>query len=716
MQLLTVQHFILICLLNIQFFTQASPWFIVLCLLVGAGYTLVLYQKKSAWSPRINYTLAGLRFLLVSLLCFLLLSPFIKQNRNTREKPRVVFAIDNSLSVSLGGDSVKTRNLLQQLAQTSRQLEDQGVETSVQSFDETSPVSKSAPPSQILSSLAFKGNVTNLSGLLNKIQTNYEGRNLVGVVLVSDGIYNQGISPAFLPYPFTIHTIGLGDTIPKKDINLKSVYSNKVAYLGNQFPIVAEVHTTGFANQNLSVSLKKNGKVIERKSISVKQNLSVSEVSFRTSSSVKGMQHYTVEAEPQAGEFTTRNNVRDAYVDIIDGKEKILLIALTPHPDIKAIKSVIEKNENYEFVSHIVGTATETPKEGKYDLVIAHQLPDQYNAGSALVKKYADQGTPVWYILGAQSNTSQLNNLNPSVFINARGGQMDQVTPSFNPAFSLFKFESDQGNVLQRMPPVSVPFGDYKVSPGSEVILYQRVGSLVTNKPLLVVNTQKDRKSAVMLGEGLWEWRLEEYALTEKQEVVDELVLKLVQYLSSKEDKRKLRVYPVSDEFFDFEKVVFESETYNDIYEKIYDQKIRLDLTDEKGKVRTYSFTTTESSSRFEVSGLPTGVYRYKASATVLGKAQTSEGEFTVKELQLEALNTTADHHLLRQVAQQSNGRFFLPQQMDALQQLLTANRPPDVLQSSEELREIIHLKWIFFILLALATAEWAIRKYSGDY
>lgn len=704
--------------MNVQFFTQASPWFTLLCLLVGAGYAFALYQKKSVWSPQINYILAGLRFLLVSFLCFLLLSPFIKQNRNTREKPRVVFAIDNSLSVSLGSDSARSRELLQRLAQTSKQLEGKGVETAVQSFDEGLITGKGAAPSQVISSLLFNGNATNLSQLLNKIQTNYEGRNLAGVVLVSDGIYNQGVSPAFLPYPFTIHTIGLGDTIPKKDINLKTVYSNKVAYLGNQFPIVAEVHTTGFSNQNLSVSLKKNGKVLERKSIAIKQNQAVSEVSFRTSSNVKGMQHYTVEAEAQAGEFTTQNNVRDAYVDIIDGKEKILLIALTPHPDIKAIKSVIEKNENYEFVSHIVGTSAEAPapKEGKYDLIIAHQLPDNYNAGSALVKKYADQGTPIWYILGGQTNTSQLNNLNQSVFVNARVGQMDQVTPSFNPAFSLFKFESDQGNVLQRMPPVSVPFGDYKVSPGSEVILYQRVGSLVTNKPLLVVNTQKDHKSAVMLGEGLWEWRLEEYALTEKQEVVDEIILKLIQYLSSKEDKRKLRVYPVSDEFFDFEKVVFEAEVYNDIYEKLYDQKIRLDITDEKGKTKSYSFTNSESNSRFDISGLPQGVYRYKASATVLGKAQTSEGEFTVKALQLEALNTTADHNLLRQVAQQSNGRFFLPQEINELQRLLTANRPPDVIQSSEELQEIIHLKWIFFLLLALATAEWGIRKYSGDY
>ena len=48
-----------------------------------------------------------------------------------------------------------------------------------------------------------------------------------------------------------------------------------------------------------------------------------------------------------SGEFSNRNNRQDVYVEVIDGKEKILLLALAPHPDVKALKSIIEKNENY---------------------------------------------------------------------------------------------------------------------------------------------------------------------------------------------------------------------------------------------------------------------------------------------------------------------------------------------------------------------------------
>ena len=36
------------------------------------------------------------------------------------------------------------------------------------------------------------------------------------------------------------------------------------------------------------------------------------------------------------------NNVKDVFVDIIDGRQKILLLANAPHPDLGAIKNAIE--------------------------------------------------------------------------------------------------------------------------------------------------------------------------------------------------------------------------------------------------------------------------------------------------------------------------------------------------------------------------------------
>ena len=67
------------------------------------------------------------------------------------------------------------------------------------------------------------------------------------------------------------------------------------------------------------------------------------------------MQHYIIDVKPKADEFTTENNYRHAYIDVVEGKEKILIVAQAPHPDIKAIRYALEKNENYELSLFIPG-------------------------------------------------------------------------------------------------------------------------------------------------------------------------------------------------------------------------------------------------------------------------------------------------------------------------------------------------------------------------
>ncbi|WP_373330606.1 hypothetical protein [Salmonirosea aquatica] len=379
---------------------------------------------------------------------------------------------------------------------------------------------------------------------------------------------------------------------------------------------------------------------------------------------------------------------------------------------------MIEQNENYELDIRLLTTATnlENLTEKAYDLIILHQIPDASGLGNELVRRLLTRNTPVFYILGNQSAIGAMNSLNRTVQIAANPGQFDKVTGVFNSSFQLLNLDIQRLDILERLPPLSVPFGEYRLLPGSEVVLYQRVGSVATTKPLLMLNTAGDRKVAVLAGEGLWLWRQEEYALTDKQTIVDELFQKVIQLLSVKEDKRKFRVYPVSAEFDAGDRVSFQTEIYNDIYENIYGQEVKLDLTDEKGKVQNYTYTHSAESPRFDISGLPEGVYRYRASTILRSGQEQVSGQFVVRNTDLESQNTTADFGLLREVAQRSGGRFVQPATLESLVQIMTKNRPPDRLNSSEQMAELIHLKWIFFALLILATLEWGFRKYSGSY
>jgi hypothetical protein len=685
---------------------ELSPWLILVCLLAGAGYAFILYKQPVKWGKSVRYTLASIRFILVSLLCFLLLGPFFRLISNKIEQPTFVFAIDNSTSVTEMTDEKGIRQLEENIRNTAKAIRDKGYQVAFRTFSEASM--------ELQDSIAYDYPTTDLHTLLKGIQADYEGKNIGGVILLTDGIYNQGISPAFNPYSFPVHTIGLGDTIPQQDINLKTIYHNKLAYQGNKFPLVAEVANVGFKGQAITVSLKHKNKVLATKTIKPNSDNDINEVKFIVDPEEKGMQHYVVEASPLEGEFTTRNNVKHAYIDIIEGKEKVLIAGLSPHPDIKAIRNALLAHQNYEVSVYI--PEIHAFKDDKYDLIIFHQVPDNNRRVFDQFRKHLEGGTSAWYILGGQSNLDEFNKINSLLKVNVIRGEKDNVMPAFNEDFSRFLFKDGHRGRFQNFPPVKVPFGKMEISADCEVILYQKVGSIVTHKPLLAVSMKEENKTAVMLGEGMWQWRMDEYAHHENYNAFDELVTKLVQFLSAKDDKRRFKVYPVQNEFYNTESVVFETEIYNQIYEKVFDHKVNLEIKNEAGQVLGYTYVPNENNTQYKVSGLKQGVYSYSANAIIDGKKEVASGQFMVKEQHIESLNLTADHHLLRKLSSQSGGAFFMPDQFDQLKAYLDTQEIKGIMYSEEDLLPVIQLPWLMILLLGLAGTEWFFRKYNGGY
>lgn len=682
-----------------------SAWLLPLCLLAGAVYAWLLYSKNPPWSKQLNYLLAALRFGVVSFLCFLLLGPVVRYFANSTEKPAVVFAIDNSESVQLFSDSSALRQARLGLDRISRKLSENGIETSVKSLD-------AAQPAQI-SAIRFDQKSTNLDGLLQAVAETYENRNLAAVVLLSDGIANQGKSPVYSDFPFKLFPVAIGDTVPKKDLSLPALQYNKVAFSGNKFPVVAEIRNDGFGPATATVLLSENGKILERKTISLQKSRSTEQVTFTLTAAQPGKKHYEVTVQALPGEFTTRNNTKHAYLEVVKGRLQVLLAAAVPHPDVKALKSALETDDNFEVSLYLPGI--EPLKKAKYDLAILHQLPTRLPQGNEVLEQIRQEQIPALYILGAQSDLAAFNKQQAGVFIAPRGNNADEVQPVLNPKFTKFGFAENAAQVFNGFPPVTVPFADFRLNSGAEVILEQQVGRLKTNRPLLLVQTGNERPTGVFAGEGLWQWRLNEAVAQEKPAHFDKLITDLVQLLTTRQNKKRLNVYPVQDEFLVSEDVRFQSEVYNAIYEKIYGQQIALTLTDEQQKTRSLTFVNGENFSGLSVGTLPGGVYKYTARTTLEGKRVTDSGEFLVSDLALETLSSLANHNLLHQLARKNGSKLYYPTQLDQLEKDLLAADFKNVIFTQESLKDLIHLKWLFFVILALISLEWFLRKYYGS-
>ncbi|MDO7744005.1 MAG: hypothetical protein MUP99_09535, partial [Pedobacter sp.] len=90
------------------------------CLATGALFAWLLYAKKDTLSKPLSIILAVCRTMSIALILWFLFSPLIRNLSYTLEKPIIVIAQDNSLSIghvtSPGFDNLKYKKELQQLA------------------------------------------------------------------------------------------------------------------------------------------------------------------------------------------------------------------------------------------------------------------------------------------------------------------------------------------------------------------------------------------------------------------------------------------------------------------------------------------------------------------------------------------------------------------------------------------------------------------------
>jgi hypothetical protein len=687
--------------------TAYSPWFILLCLAVGVGYAALLYSAKAPWSRAINYGLAALRFVVVSFLCFLLLSPFVKATTTRTEAPTVVLAIDNSQSVNLFTPKSALGQLTAGLPQLAATLRDKGfrVETRTLTKAEAAP-----------DSLRFTADRTDLNKLLTDSREANADHNLSGVVLVSDGLVNQGQEPQFAEFNFPIFGVALGDTIAKKDLRLTDLGYNRVAFSGNKFPLEAEIGYEGYAGGAATVEVREGGRVLESRRVALPAGRRRLKATFLVTAPAPGKHRYEVHVVPQAGEFTTLNNVRTAFIEVVKGKLRVLLAGAAPHPDLKALRAAILANNNFDLTLAVAGVGAPLPASTTFDVAVLHQLPAKGGLGQDLLARVRAARVPVLYVLGAQSDFNAYNQLATGLGVQPRGTQTDEVTPLPNSGFARFPVEEDSRRRFGQYPPAQVPFGELRLNGGAEAALWQQIGRLPTQKPLLVFGSATATpRAATLLAENTWQWRLQEaIAHDDRPEAYDRLIGRTLQLLTQNANKKRLDVYPTQDAFGTQDDVTLGAETYNAVFERIYDQKITLTLTDSARKTRTVTFSNPTDGSPLHLGPLAAGTYRYQARATLGGQPQQAAGEILVQNQPLEAQESRADHRLLAQLSRRSGGQLYYPAQLDKLAQDIVARNFKPVISSEEDLKDLINLKWLFFALLALLTAEWATRKYQG--
>lgn len=679
-----------------------SVWWVFVCLILGAGYAWIQYSKTSPWSRQLNHILAVLRMVLIASISFFLLEPYVHSITNYFQKPKMIIAIDNSESMVMNMSEEEFTYLKSSIAETEKKISDQGYDVGL--------VNLEGDLIDNIDSLRFNRSVTDLSKQITKVKTKYSNFNLAGIILFSDGIFNEGYTPTAIAHNFPIYAIGVGDTSKIKDLAVSKVIHNSTVFEGNSMVLEIQMQNTSMGDVSSELVISQRGVVVARKSVDFSSTKLLEKMSVSVPITGSGKSSISILLKPVDGEFTDLNNRKTIYFDVIDAQKKILIVANAPHPDLKAVKSAIEKNENYK-----VDLAFKLPDELVYDLIIAHQFP---SVKTTIVdrKRLLNSNLPKWFIIGGTNDFRFLQNDLQVLTYNRLSTKADLVKPAFNTEFDAFQVSDELLKWVSDLPPLTVSYGLEVDLSLYKVLLKQQIGNVITDKPLLFFSKHSEQRMAVLMGTNSWKWKLEEFRVDQTHQNFEQLISKTVQYLSADTGKKRFYTSPQKETYEKGENILFQTEEYNALFERITGREVALEITNEAGEKTNYSYMPLSTNSTYKITNLSEGVYSYNATAEIDSKKYYTTGQFIIKELNREALNPVADFDLLQKLASKSQASFYSLKDLDEFINQVGKLNPISTIHTSEKEEPLFNLKWILGLLILLATSEWFLRKFYGGY
>ncbi len=660
------------------------PWyFILFCLLAGGAYAAAMYAwGRTTFGRGLRWLLAGLRFVVVTVIAFLLLGPMVRRSVHERQQPMVALVQDCSRSVLMSADSAFS---LQPLGRD---------------LDGHIQVHHSADTSN--------REMSDIGAMLD-VPPGTEA-----IVLASDGIYNRGQNPATVAEQLgiPIYTVALGDTTTRRDAALVNLRANRIVHCNTLMTIEVTVNANHLRGKRsrLRISRSHPHSLLDELPVAYTDDRFSSTYTLTFKSGDRpGLEGLTLTLdEAEGGEETLTNNEIKFYVEVIDNRYKVAIVGLAPHPDLGALKHAVESNPNYEasvmLAADVIGGKHK--ELGECSMAILHNLPS-----ARLPVPEGLKEVPQMYVIGMQTDLARFNAMKTGLEIVSRTKKSNDLTAIYNERFTLFHYDRSDGEALGQLPPLTAPFGEVRAAEGLQNLLTGRLGHIDTRQPMVAAIAQGGQRRSFVWGEGLWRWRMSDYAENKTHDHFDRLVSQLVAFTSQQEGRNRFvveadRVYAAGQD------VVLHAQLYNEANELTNQPEATLTLAGDSVK-GDYTFARHGEGYTLTLGQLPEGTYRYTAHTIHDGKRLEASGSFAVEALYLEQADLTANHSLLRTISALTGGRMYRPDQMEELAQELKQLKP--TIYTHTRYGELAGMPAVLILILLLLTAEWVLRKYHGE-
>lgn len=662
----------------------------ILSALISAGLVYLQYFYRSGLLPN-KGLLAFLRFIGIFVICILILGPKIERDEFVITKQPLIFLYDNSSSISKNGLQDAVLSVQDYFLDHAALKERFGIFNYAfgKSLD-------------LKDSLNFNEEITDIHAALKSINKTYRKERPI-VILVSDGNQTGGRNYANHEYEVSgIFPVVIGDTTRAQDIALNQINVNRFAFSENEYPI--EILYSIYSDEpiNTDIIIRDNGKIAVKKELRLEKGSKSGSFSAYLLAKQPGLHEISAQILPAPNEKNTKNNSLEAAIEVVDERIKIGIVSNYSHPDIGALKRSIESNQQREFKLFSPKQAIQSDWDP--DILV---LMDPDSAFEKFFLSSSLNQIPYLVLAGNRTDWDFLNRIQEEYQFEESGFSEDFL-PIWNADFTYYQYSLD----FIGFPPLEGPMGDIILNTEHQSILFKNVDGFTTSQPLITLLKGEVRK-ALILGKGLWKWRLETFLQTGNFEMFDDFMANIWLYLSESGKSNRLQV-----EY----KPLYESPSSAALRTRYFDESLNFDpnmeivleLVDSAGtKLSPITLVPTTGFYEADLQHLESGLFQFKIS--VSGTSFSQSGNFKIQPFRLESLSLGADGKHLNELARNNNGELYFPSQLDELKDnLLKSDEFRPVQRNNGKIVSLINIQWLLVILVLAFSIEWMIRKYNG--
>lgn len=353
-----------------------SPRWVLLLLLLGlAALAFSAFDLRDLKAYR-RWTLVGLRAVVYGLAVLLLLEPALDLRQTSKVKNHIAVLVDISQTMGLKVDGDQTRH--DRAKEALKELEPMmAAENEDHHFDLFTYGEQLSPlASQAVADLDARANAADLTGALEAVKEHYEGKDLGGIIILSDGIDTGAIgrrvqrgedldevTRQFLAsFDAPIHTLAAASEEGLRDIAISRVLHDDFAFVHNSITVDVELQIIGMDRQAVPVTLLRDGEILQRKTVQAHPGETLYKISFEFVPNQIGKEVYTIQVPHYDGEALHENNQHHFVLRVIRDRIRVLQVVGRPSWDQRFLREFLKRNPNVELISFFILRTDRNPQ------------------------------------------------------------------------------------------------------------------------------------------------------------------------------------------------------------------------------------------------------------------------------------------------------------------------------------------------------------------